>query len=397
MKPKAGYLFRWTPERVSQLAELDAAGWSSPRIAHELSARWSEAVSESSVCHKIRRLREDSGAQGVGLGRDMDVARAAAKSAPKVDAAETLLRLARRNNGVTVDELADALDVSPRRAREIVEHARDSGYSLDEAHGRVHVRTAEPMRAAVSVGDVSRECAVGIISDMHAGSIYHLGAEMSDHVRACYAAGARKILCSGDLTEGCYRHARWELSDHGMDAQIERLLSGLPKLDGLTYHFITGNHDQTWEDSTGLNAGRAIIRAAAEVGRADLHYYGAREGNLIVHGVKVTLWHPKRGLGYAKTYGLQNWIRDRHADNKPDLVIAGHWHQAVYFEQASTKGLAAGCFQSGDSPFGRSLGGDVAIGGWLLRWERGDAGGFRRFVPEFRGYESPRVGFRGVA
>ncbi len=401
MRPAAGYLFRWTPERTSELLALDAAGQNSSQIADTLSRRWGMTINSHMVLGRIRRLRKGAGAQGIGLERDVRAVREAAPTqapvAPARDTSETLLRLARRKDGVSLDELADALDVSPKRARDALDEAKAAGYSLDEAHGRVHVRSAEPTRVPVAIGEPAREAVVGIISDMHAGSRYHLGDEMADHIRACYAAGAREILCSGDLTEGCYRHARWELSEQGMDDQIAKLLSGLPELPGLNVRLISGNHDQTWEDATGLDAGRAIVRAARDRGRNDLHYYGAREGNLIVHGTKITLWHPKRGLGYAKTYGLQNWIRDRHAENKPDLVIAGHWHQAVYFEQASTKGLAAGCFQHGDSPFGRSLGGDVAIGGWLLRWERDEAGGFRRFVPEFRAYNARRVGFRSVA
>lgn len=407
----------WTDERVSRSKVVLKKSATIADAAETLSAEWGRDVTVPALQTLFRDRGDNAGlhlaAGPAQRGAATKVSRREpqpeVERAPFVEPERTafagvddLVALARKfakRGGLTVQLAADELDMSPRRTVELFQRAQRSGYSIDFVHGEIAWKPREPERSSVIVGDIApanEEVVVGVASDLHFGSRYHLNSELHDHIAHCYAEGARDILMSGDLLEGCYRHARWELTHHGLDDQIAALVEGLPRFPGLDYRFILGNHDETHHEAVGMDPGRAIVTAAREAGRNDLHYYGARGANLMYRGTRVALWHPRGGLAYSKSYKLQNWIRDVSPELKPDIVIAGHWHQAITFQQSGVWGFAAGCFQHGDSMFGRSLGGDVSIGGWLLRWRRAEGGGFRSLAPEFRSYRHAGNGFQTV-
>ena len=170
-------------------------------------------------------------------------------------------------------------------------------------------------------------------------------------------------------------------------------MTTLPRLDGLRYVFIDGNHDSTFWDETGYPTGKAIEDGAAREGRSDLEYVGARGALLRVGGVKIELWHPKKGTSYALSYHLQNHIRDMALGRKPDILLAGHWHTSVYVEQRAVHSFACGTFQGGGSQFSKSLGGAPSIGGWILSWGLTEHGTLRRLGMQRVSYferEEPR-------
>jgi predicted phosphodiesterase len=202
------------------------------------------------------------------------------------------------------------------------------------------------------------------------------------------------VLHAGDILDGCYDHGRWELSHHGLDKQIDDAIETLPRLDGLRYVAISGNHDETFTKSTGMDTGRAIVDRFRSEGRTDLEYVGPRGAMLRLGGVRIELWHPRQtSAAYSLSYRLQNKIRDTSVGRKPDLLLAGHWHTSVYLEQRGVHALACGTFQGGGSAFSKSLGGAPSIGGTLISWETTEHGTLRRVAVERSAYyenEAPR-------
>lgn len=306
-----------------------------------------------------------------------------------IDPISSLLELAKkfkRRGGLTLEVVADSLDVSPKRARELIERARDDGYAVDVAGAEIIYRPHEPPRTIAGVnpsgmGDLHR---IAIVSDMHAGSKYHLGREMGDFVRRCYEEGIRDFFSPGDVLEGCYRHAQWELSHHSWEGQAAEFLENFPQLPGARLFFIDGNHDWTWTERDGFESGRKLVMFAKDHGRDDLFFLGSR-GRLIKYGDStIELWHPKKNIGYALSYQLQNKIRDTSPDRLPDLLFAGHWHKFCNLEQAGVWAFACPTFQHGDAPFGRSIGGDVAMGGLVLEWRKDTNGVVRDLNHEMR-------------
>jgi UDP-2,3-diacylglucosamine pyrophosphatase LpxH len=263
---------------------------------------------------------------------------------------------------------------------------------VDVAGGEVSWRKpeaapVEPASAAIKPCTGNR-FRLGVCSDLHFGSKYCMREQLADYAQQAYVSGVRAFVVAGDLLDGCYRHGVWELSHHGWDEQARDALESLPQLDGAAWYFIDGNHDGTFWDQTGAVSGERLQDYFAQRGRDDLIYLGHREGNVklrlagVRRPVHVQLWHPKPGKAYALSYQLQKRIEAYAPGTKPDVLIAGHWHTCVYLETRGIHSLAAGCFQSPESAFARSLAGGVSCGGWVLSWECTAAGTMRRVAAE---------------
>jgi predicted phosphodiesterase len=321
-------------------------------------------------------------------------------SAGDADCVGEIARLIKLTQKRTVQfsDLCDALDMPPSRVRHLVDDAQSKGYHVNVAGNAIGWKEPEPnLDAAQDVGvapTVGGRQIIAVISDTHFGSSYCLREQLREFIEYAYSRGARHVLHAGDILDGCYDHGRWELSHHGLDKQIDDAIETLPRLDGLRYVAISGNHDETFTKSTGMDTGRAIVDRFRSEGRTDLEYVGPRGAMLRLGGVRIELWHPRQtSAAYSLSYRLQNKIRDTSVGRKPDLLLAGHWHTSVYLEQRGVHALACGTFQGGGSAFSKSLGGAPSIGGTLISWETTEHGTLRRVAVERSAYyenEAPR-------
>lgn len=306
------------------------------------------------------------------------------------DKAETFARLVAliRKGPVDVARLCDRLDLSPKRLRALIARAQEQGVLVDVKNDHIGLSLPEPTdepqdtEVAPVVGERQR---IAVISDTHFGSKYCLREQIADFVRKAYARGIRDVLHPGDLLEGCYRHAEWEVTHPGFDAQCQDAFESLPQLPGLHYHLITGNHDETFANKIGINAGEAIARYFSENGRDDLTYYDTRSAFLNIRGAMIHLWHPKTGMAYARSYPLQKQI-ERYAAIKPQVLLVGHWHKFCHIYERNVHAIACPCFQGGEGSYGKSLGGSPAIGGLILSWHLTEAGTMREFAVEKHSY-----------
>jgi hypothetical protein len=284
----------------------------------------------------------------------------------------------------TFQDLCDALDLSPKGCAALIDQARRLGVpvavelghvglaSTQGAAGwRVHKLTLSPL--------AGEEAQVAVISDLHYGSKYCLREAIADFIGKMHARGVRHVLCPGDLLEGMYRHAFGELSHSGLEDQTADAIEHLPQHPGLHYHYITGNHEETFARASGVNVGRYIEGAFRQAGRGDLHHYGDRGAFLSLYGAVVHLWHPTGSTAYAKSYKLQRMASGYPVELKPHLLLAGHWHTFCHVEERGVQAIACPTFQHGLGPFGRSLGTTPAIGGLLLQWRMTEAGTMREF------------------
>ena len=290
--------------------------------------------------------------------------------------------------GVSFSALCDRLDLSPSKCSRLLESAKAAGVSVAVAHDTVGLHWRDPsddirqVAPAPAIGETYR-CAV--ISDTHFGSRYAMRAQVADFVRHAYSEGCREVLCAGDVLDGCYRHGVFELTHSGLADQARDAAETLPMLPGLSYHTITGNHDCTFSERTGLDVGQAIVGAWSALGRNDLTCYGDRSAYLRVGGAVVHLWHPKKSGAYALSYLLQKQV-ERYSALKPQILIAGHWHCSVGICVRGVEAIAAPCFQGGESAFAKSLGGSPAIGGLILEWRQTEQGTIRDFAIRPRRY-----------
>lgn len=300
---------------------------------------------------------------------------------------EKLVQLTKRNP-IPFDTLCDKLDLSPAKAKALIAEAKKAGLHIHVEHDHVGLKLPEATNEVQTVGlppVIGERQTVAVISDTHLGSKYCLRKQLIDFIHHCYDRGIRDILHPGDVLEGMYRHAVYEVSHVGLDDQTQDLYETLPELPGLTYHCITGNHDFTFTEHSGVDVGNFITNYFRERGRTDIKFYGNRGAFLKVKGIVVHLWHPKSGAGYARSYGIQKQI-ERYTSLKPAVTLIGHWHTSCYVYERGVHGIACPTFQGGQSAYGKSLGGAPAIGGLILSWDLTAHGTVRNFTYEKRSY-----------
>lgn len=287
----------------------------------------------------------------------------------------------------SLEEICDHFDISPGKAKRLVAEAQAAGLHLlvGEYGVGFHVEERNDVRNVIPpvVGETQR---VGVISDLHYGSKYILQDRIVDFIEYAYSKGVLEILIPGDILEGSYRHAKYEVTHTGLEEQARSFIEHLPRHPGLTYHMITGNHDFTFTNDSGVNVGAFLVRMGREAGRKDLFAYGDRGAFLKVRGALIHMWHPLKGMGYAISYPLQKQVEKYSSGEKPDILLAGHWHVHGYFRARGVRAIACPTFQGGGSAFGRALGGAPDIGGLILSWDLTQHGTLRNFTLEHRAY-----------
>lgn len=293
-----------------------------------------------------------------------------------------------KKSPVSFSKLCDMLDLSPARVKTLIDESKTRGLVIsvenDQVGFKPHVEErVQPVGIAPTIGTRQK---VAVISDTHLGSKYCMREQLKDFVEYAYAQGVREILHPGDVTDGDYRHGKFEMSHIGLDEQARDLIEVLPQKPGLNYRCITGNHDFTFTEESGVDVGRYLSNYFHENGRSDLHFYGDRGAFLKVNGAIVHLWHPRSGVSYARSYALQKHIEKYASGEKPNILLAGHWHVYCHVYERGVHALACPTFQGGGSAFSKSLGGAPAIGGMILSWDLTAHGTLRNFIHEYRAY-----------
>jgi predicted phosphodiesterase len=286
-------------------------------------------------------------------------------------------------------DLCDKLNSAPSVVRGLIEecHSKQILIHVENDHVGFNPPAVETRVQTVGIAPViGTRQKVGVLSDTHLGSKYCLREQMKEFVAYAYSQGVREILHAGDVLDGCYRHGIWEVSHSGLEAQASDLFETLPQLPGLNYRCITGNHDFTFTEASGVDVGQHLSSVFKSLGREDIHFYGQRSAFLRVGGAVVHLWHPKSGVSYARSYGLQKQVERYASAEKPNIVLAGHWHVYCHIYERGVHALACPTFQGGGSAFAKSLGGSPAIGGMILSWDLTEHGTLRSFIHEYRAY-----------
>lgn len=164
----------------------------------------------------------------------------------------------------------------------------------------------------------------GIVSDTHACSKYQQVTFLHSAYDYFEREGITDVLHAGDWTAGAvHMHPGmvYEMFAHGGDQQAEYVCESFPLRDGVTTHGISGNHDHSHMKSGGVNV---VKRIASE--RDDIEYLGMSGAYLTINGIRVYLHHPSGGVAYARSYRMQKIVEQFSPQNKPKILICGHWH-----------------------------------------------------------------------
>ncbi len=210
----------------------------------------------------------------------------------------------------------------------------------------------------------------GALSDTHITSTFTNLDCLEYLCKGFQDSGAEFIVHSGDFTDGenMHRGQQNHLRVHGVMRVLDMIANEFPNV-GIPTYFITGNHDATFYKQNGVELGVLI-----EKYREDLHYIGEHktemgfEGNLNLGPKKKTvvkLFHPGKGTAYAQSYQPQKIIEGFKGDEKPNVVLVGHYHKMDYLFTRNVHSFQVGTTED-QSEWMRTKGIHAHVGGILI-------------------------------
>jgi predicted phosphodiesterase len=236
-----------------------------------------------------------------------------------------------------------------------------------EAKGFIVTRDVETERQVVLADRPEGSVRFGVVSDTHLGHKHQQLSYLQDFYAQAADFGAEFMLHGGDVVDGqnMHRDQQFELFRHGVDAQASYCIEKLPvlrrKKAALPTYAIGGNHDgSSWND-----VGANVLRHVQEA-REDFRFLGAPLATFHYGPLRIMLMHPDGGVAYARSYKLQKIVEQLAPDEKPHLLICGHWHTASHLPAyRNVEAFSAPCFQA-QTAYMKRKGLAPAIGGILF-------------------------------
>lgn len=203
----------------------------------------------------------------------------------------------------------------------------------------------------------------GVIGDTHFNSKYCQITWLNEFYQYCKRLGVSDVYHAGDIDDGEDMRIghKYECYTQGADDHVREIVKNYPHIEGITTHFITGNHDASVYKKCGVDIGPRI-----QAERPDMHYLGrdCARIELAPHCI-LELRHPWDGTAYALSYKPQKMMDGMEADSKPNILVIGHYHKLEYVFYRNIHCFQTGCFQM-QTPFTRGKGISVHMGGWII-------------------------------
>lgn len=329
------------------------------------------------------------------------------------DLANNVYRWMHRNASekVTVADLADKFDRSPRSVADALQQIRQAGYCLDileQDDGEQVTRLARQAPAhagrTVQTGWGETTLRLGYLSDTHFGSLNCCLEEIGLAYDKFAAEGITDVLHSGDLVDGSGRlgfpgHAAETRDDCYTARQLAaHTVREYPARAGIITHFIESAKSHAgWDLSRdGFSFGHALANGFDTIkqgplgtelhhhpGRPDMRFLGyddatlgvGPEGKTLVH-----LLHPDGGTAYALSYQPQKWAEMLEGGSKPHVALLGHYHKLNWIRTRNIQ-LVTGECMCWQTPFMRRKRIAAHVGFLILEMTLDADGTVRSFLP----------------
>lgn len=291
-------------------------------------------------------------------------------------------------NGAHESELLETLQTTSEQLTAALDRLESEGVNIrtmgDEKDPVYHIPTEWDQKYTLNQG--GEKLTFALISDTHLGSSAEHLDELHDFYDRCVNQGITDVFHCGDISDGWKVHPG-HLNEIKPDAAgWQRLknyvVKNYPQREGITTHFIEGNHDNKFYNRNNIHFGRLIAER-----REDLNYLGNSQATIYLsreHDITLELIHPSGGKPYTTGYRLQTLYRERNMEDRPTIGGVGHLHGSMYAETEGVKGLYAGAWK-GTTTYGKRKGHQAKIGGWILDVTISD-GEITEFVPKWQGY-----------
>jgi len=368
----------WTPEEEEQLAREARAKGDSGKEWEAIGTIF--GVSGAAARNKWKSLRQQSGELRTTGYKEEE---------PTPQQLFTDLK----DKKMTITQLCNKYDRSPEVIRKRLETMKIDGYYL-----------------VVSIANLlkQQEFNVGIISDIHAASITSQPTSLHQFIHyANEVYGVEVFLQPGDVTQGIkgYKGIDKDLVPAGrpmgsglewaaVQRQVDMANVYFPKIQGVKYYMLGGNHD--WWNV--VYSGIDPVRRLCDM-RNDMIYLGYDAQSVpLTDATHVRLWHPTGGIAYAKSYKMQRKGLEPQAvealreairlneSPKVSVLVSGHDHYSFFLPNAPLYGIAAGCFQA-QTNLGKRIGSFPDVGGTVVKFQFDDAGRIAQVHYIWRSFE----------
>jgi UDP-2,3-diacylglucosamine pyrophosphatase LpxH len=280
--------------------------------------------------------------------------------------------------------LCDKYKVSDRILSAYIEDIRDKGYQVldDLKYGQVMIcKDVVPNNNQYNANwNGNKIIRFGLMGDTQINSKY----TQLTHLHSLYDIYADEeitdVYHTGDIDEGEEMRIghKYECYTQGADDHVKEIVKTYPEREGITTHFITGNHDASIIKRCGYDIGYAI-----QGQRKDMHYLGNSEALVyLTPNCTMQLSHPLDGTAYAISYKTQKMIDAMSGGEKPNILAIGHYHKAEYIFYRNVHAFQTGCFQA-QTPFMKGKGLAAMLGGYIVEIHVDSEGTINRIKSEF--------------
>lgn len=269
--------------------------------------------------------------------------------------------------GDAIDEaVAEEQGVDPRikKLQYLAKELHGDGVEFRIDRGELYIGHSEDSyRADIHVESKDKDhIRLGLVSDPHLGSSYEQLTALRDFYRIAEEEGVDAFINAGDIVQGTprmHRGMEHEVHVQSCDGQMGYAAEVYPRSSKTTY-MITGNHDDSWINESGVN----VVRRIADQ-RPDLEYIGRDSCYLTIEGLRTYVVHPDGGTSYAKSYKAQRLVEALPERSGVQLAIMGHYHTYGVFKIQNTVVVMMPCFQ-GQYPWLVRKGLYPTIGGVII-------------------------------
>lgn len=238
--------------------------------------------------------------------------------------AEAIRQYFRRSPGkrgatpLSVVEIADKFDCSPKKVKSAIEILQGRGLLLNVVDGVVGMDNTMPETHDEERIDISKfkgkQIRIGLTADNHLGSKYYRADVLNALFDIWKKQGITEVYQCGNMIDGECRFNRHDLVvPSGIESQVDYFIKHWPQRDGITTRFVCGDDHEGWYTKCyGADVGKAIMHAARDAGRSDLEYLGYMEHDVTFHAAhgkcKMRVIHAGGGSAYAISYSVQKIV-----------------------------------------------------------------------------------------
>lgn len=294
-------------------------------------------------------------------------------------------------NPITLVDLCNKVDASPKKVEEILSTIVDEKYNLirDGETMSVSNKLKEGGLKKIKLEKFDNETyKFGFCGDNHLGSKH----ARLDVLHALYERfkeeGVTTVYNTGNWIDGEAPRINFhELTVRGLTNQIDYFVQNYPKVEGITTYFVAGDDHEGWYvQREGIDIGSYAELAARKAGRTDLVYLGYVEADVEYEAPEgsahIKVMHPGGGSAYALSYSPQKMIESFSGGEKPSILLLGHYHKFDYIYYRNVHCIQTGTTQD-QTVFMRKKKLQAHVGGGIVEFQMSKKGVVNRLKVEW--------------